>query len=104
MEKASVLGCSALGAGIAMIAGLGPGIGQGFAAGVIQKQLLLAAAISVKSDGDSSGILEGPERQRGIVIHTDRAVVLQRGHGDGRVRIHRDRTVVEQTHSGGVDR
>ena len=33
MEKAIVLGCSALGAGIAMIAGLGPGIGQGFAAG-----------------------------------------------------------------------
>ncbi len=28
-----VQGCSALGAGIAMIAGLGPGIGQGIAAG-----------------------------------------------------------------------
>lgn len=28
-----VLGMSALGAGIAMIAGLGPGIGQGYAAG-----------------------------------------------------------------------
>lgn len=28
-----ILGCSALGAGIAMIAGLGPGIGQGIAAG-----------------------------------------------------------------------
>ncbi|MBU5676594.1 ATP synthase F0 subunit C [Alkaliphilus sp. MSJ-5] len=33
MAKAIVLGASALGAGIAMIAGLGPGIGQGFAAG-----------------------------------------------------------------------
>lgn len=31
--EAFILGCSALGAGIAMIAGLGPGIGQGFAAG-----------------------------------------------------------------------
>jgi F-type H+-transporting ATPase subunit c len=31
--KAFILGCSAIGAGIAMIAGLGPGIGQGFAAG-----------------------------------------------------------------------
>jgi len=31
--KAFVLGCSAIGAGIAMIAGVGPGIGQGFAAG-----------------------------------------------------------------------
>lgn len=28
-----VLGCSALGAGIAMIAGIGPGVGQGIAAG-----------------------------------------------------------------------
>lgn len=33
MERAIVLAASALGAGIAMIAGLGPGIGQGFAAG-----------------------------------------------------------------------
>ncbi len=32
-SEAFVLGCSALGAGIAMIAGLGPGIGQGIAAG-----------------------------------------------------------------------
>lgn len=28
-----ILGCCALGAGCAMIAGIGPGIGQGFAAG-----------------------------------------------------------------------
>ena len=28
-----VLGCSAIGAGIALIAGIGPGIGQGIAAG-----------------------------------------------------------------------
>ncbi|MFM1515541.1 ATP synthase F0 subunit C [Helcococcus ovis] len=32
-SEAFILGMSALGAGIAMIAGLGPGIGQGFAAG-----------------------------------------------------------------------
>ncbi len=30
---AFVLGCSAIGAGTAMIAGIGPGVGQGFAAG-----------------------------------------------------------------------
>ena len=30
---ALILACSAIGAGIAMIAGIGPGIGQGFAAG-----------------------------------------------------------------------
>ena len=31
--KAVVLACSAIGAGLAMIAGIGPGIGQGYAAG-----------------------------------------------------------------------
>jgi len=31
--KALVLACSAVGAGLAMIAGIGPGIGQGYAAG-----------------------------------------------------------------------
>lgn len=30
--KTIVLGCSAVGAGLAMIAGLGPGIGEGYAA------------------------------------------------------------------------
>ncbi len=30
---AFILGCSAIGAGLAMIAGIGPGIGQGIAAG-----------------------------------------------------------------------
>lgn len=33
MERAIVLAASAIGAGLAMIAGIGPGIGQGFAAG-----------------------------------------------------------------------
>lgn len=33
MERAIVLAASAIGAGIAMIAGVGPGIGQGIAAG-----------------------------------------------------------------------
>ncbi len=33
MERAIVLGASAIGVGLAMIAGIGPGIGQGFAAG-----------------------------------------------------------------------
>jgi ATP synthase F0 subunit c len=32
-KRALILGCSAIGAGFAMIAGIGPGIGQGFAAG-----------------------------------------------------------------------
>ena len=31
--KALILACSAIGAGLAMIAGIGPGIGQGYAAG-----------------------------------------------------------------------
>lgn len=33
MEKAIVMGCSAIGAGLAMIAGIGPGIGEGYAVG-----------------------------------------------------------------------
>lgn len=33
MERAIVLAASAIGAGLAMIAGVGPGIGQGYAAG-----------------------------------------------------------------------
>ena len=33
LAKAIVLGASAIGAGLAMFAGIGPGIGQGFAAG-----------------------------------------------------------------------
>ena len=32
-SKALVLACSAIGAGLAMIAGIGPGVGQGIAAG-----------------------------------------------------------------------
>lgn len=32
-NEAFILGCSAIGAGLAVIAGVGPGIGQGFAAG-----------------------------------------------------------------------
>lgn len=31
--RAFVLGCSAIGAGLAVMTGIGPGIGQGFAAG-----------------------------------------------------------------------
>ncbi len=33
LEKAIVMGCSAIGAGLAMIAGIGPGIGEGYAVG-----------------------------------------------------------------------
>ena len=33
LAKAIVCGCSALGAGVAMIGGLGPGIGEGYAVG-----------------------------------------------------------------------
>ena len=33
LDKAIVLGCSAIGAGIAMTAGWGPAVGEGFAAG-----------------------------------------------------------------------
>ena len=60
LERAIVLAASAIGAGIAMIAGVGPGIGQGYAAGkaveavarqpeaasLITKNLVLGAAIA----------------------------------------------------------
>ena len=34
-----IMACSAIGAGLAVIAGIGPGIGQGIAAGHVQQQL-----------------------------------------------------------------
>ena len=56
--KAFVLGCSAIGAGLAMIAGVGPGIGQGFAAGkgaeavgTVTSTMLLGCAVA-----ESTGI------------------------------------------------
>ena len=45
---AIVLGCCALGAGIAMIAGIGPAIGEGYAVG----QALTAIARQPESKGD----------------------------------------------------
>ena len=58
--RALILACSAIGAGLAMIAGIGPGIGQGFAAGkgaeavgkqpeaqgTITRTMLLGAAVA----------------------------------------------------------
>lgn len=58
--RALILACSAIGAGLAMIAGIGPGIGQGYAAGKateavgrqpeaqgdITRTLLLGAAVA----------------------------------------------------------
>ena len=63
--QAFVLGCSAIGAGLAVIAGIGPGIGQGYAAGkgceavgrqpeargTIMSTMLLGAAVA-----DTTGI------------------------------------------------
>lgn len=60
MEQAIVLGASAMGAGIAMIAGLGPGIGEGYcggkaveaiarqpeASGAITKQMIIGDALA----------------------------------------------------------
>ena len=65
MERAIILAASAIGAGLAMIAGIGPGIGQGFAAGKaaeavgrqpeaqgdIMKTMLVGCAVA-----DSTGI------------------------------------------------
>ena len=59
-EQAIVLGASAIGAGLAMIAGLGPGIGEGYcggkaveavgrqpeASGAITKQMIIGDAVA----------------------------------------------------------
>ena len=50
--KAFVLGCSAIGAGLAMIAGVGPGIGrQPEARGTVTSTMLLGCAVA-----ESTGI------------------------------------------------
>ena len=49
MEKAIVLGASAIGAGLAMIAGLGPGIGEGICGG--------QAVAAVGRQPEASGIV-----------------------------------------------
>ena len=52
MARAIVLGASALGAGTAMIAGIGPGIGEGFAVG--------KACESIGRQPESSGAVTRP--------------------------------------------
>ena len=56
--KTIVLGCSAVGAGLAMIAGLGPGIGEGYAAGkaVESRGTILSTMIIGQAVADSTGI------------------------------------------------
>lgn len=49
IARAIILGASAIGAGLAMIAGVGPGIGQGFAAG--------KAAEAVGRQPEASGLI-----------------------------------------------
>ena len=46
MERAIILAASAIGAGLAMIAGVGPGIGQGFAAEAVGRQPEAKGAIT----------------------------------------------------------
>ena len=53
LERAIVLGCSAIGAGLAMIAGIGPGIGEGYAAG----KAVEAVSRQPESKGDVTSTL-----------------------------------------------
>ena len=55
LSRAIVLGASAIGAGIAMIAGFGPGIGEGYAAGKALEAI--GRQPEAKSDITSSLIL-----------------------------------------------
>ncbi len=54
-NEALILACSAIGAGIAMIAGVGPGIGQGYAAG--QAAAAVGRNPGAKSDVTSTMLL-----------------------------------------------
>ena len=54
-NEAFVLGCSAIGAGLAMIAGVGPGIGEGYAAG--QAAAAVGRNPGAKSDVTSTMLL-----------------------------------------------
>lgn len=54
-NEAFVLGCSAVGAGLAMIAGVGPGIGEGYAAG--QAAAAVGRNPGAKSDVTSTMLL-----------------------------------------------
>ena len=74
LAKAIVLGLSALGAGIGMIAGLGPGIGQGYAAGKgaeavgrqpeaagrITQTMLLGQAVAETTDSADLALCQPP--------------------------------------------
>ncbi|MEG2053723.1 MAG: ATP synthase F0 subunit C [Oscillospiraceae bacterium] len=53
LEKAIILGCSAIGAGLAMIAGIGPGIGEGYAVG----KACEAIGRQPESKGDVTGTM-----------------------------------------------
>ena len=55
LDKAIVLGCSAIGAGIAMTAGWGPAVGEGFAAGKALEAI--GRQLEAKSEITSSLIL-----------------------------------------------
>ena len=63
--KTIVLGCSAVGAGLAMIAGLGPGIGEGYAAGKAVESVarqpeargsIISTMILGQAEAESTGI------------------------------------------------
>ena len=53
-SEAFVLGCSAIGAGLALIAGIGPGVGQGYAAG----QGAAAVGRNPGAKGDGQAVAE----------------------------------------------
>ena len=54
--KTIVLGCSAVGAGLAMIAGLGPGIGEGYAAGKAVESVARQPEARGQAVAESTGI------------------------------------------------
>ena len=66
-----ILACSAIGAGLAVIAGIGPGIGQGIAAGH-------AAAAVGRNPGAKGDIMSGCSRDNRSLWSVDRYVITFR--------------------------
>ena len=69
-----ILGCSAIGAGLAVIAGIGPGVGQGIAAGHA------AAAVGRNPGAKSDDERQAGSNQRGsrfqYILRTWRRILL----------------------------
>ena len=87
-----ILGCSAIGAGLAVIAGIGPGVGQGIAAG----HAAAAVGRNPGAKSDTSAIITTPDKifankrsdnEIGTATSPITLIGAQIGHGSHNPRI-----------------